>query len=216
MYDPFPIPCPTFLHDAIQPIAERYSLPTLPSHIHEVLIALGLYHSINLIFSPWASRKFFPKTYTNFNKRTRLNWDVHVVSLVQSCLINVLALWVSFVDRERAEWDWRRRVWGYDGAGGLIQAFACGYFLWDIWISLRYVGIFGIGLLAHAVSALCVFIFGFVSLTIATYHFTVVMLPSATANIHVTITETIRQLLRSHVYPIRALVPISEHPLVLR
>ena len=55
------------------------------------------------------------------------------------------------------------RVYGYTGASGLIQAFAAGYFIWDLIVSTRHIGIFGLGIWAHAVSALCVFSFGFVS-----------------------------------------------------
>ena len=59
--------------------------------------------------------------------------------------------------------DWRGRVWGYTGAGGMIQGFAAGYFLWDLCVSVVNVSVFGWGLLAHAVAALVVFSLGFVS-----------------------------------------------------
>ncbi|KAL8954217.1 MAG: hypothetical protein Q9193_007330, partial [Seirophora villosa] len=65
------------------------------------------------------------------------------------------------VDDERTHMDWKERVWGYTGGGGMIQAFATGYFLWDLQICLRYFGVFGIGLLMHAVAALVVFSLGF-------------------------------------------------------
>ncbi|KAL8976469.1 MAG: hypothetical protein Q9177_006851 [Variospora cf. flavescens] len=65
------------------------------------------------------------------------------------------------VDDERKGMDWKERVWGYTGGGGMIQAFAAGYFLWDLQICLRYFGVFGIGLLMHAVAALIVFSLGF-------------------------------------------------------
>ena len=58
---------------------------------------------------------------------------------------------------------WEERVWGYTGAGGMIQGFAAGYFLWDLCVSVTHVNVFGWGLLAHAVSALVVFSLGFVS-----------------------------------------------------
>jgi len=57
--------------------------------------------------------------------------------------------------------DWRGRVWGYTGAGGMIQGFAAGYFLWDLCVSTLHVGIFGWGMLAHAIAALVVFSLGF-------------------------------------------------------
>lgn len=56
------------------------------------------------------------------------------------------------------------RIWGYTGALGMTQAFAAGYFIWDVKISATNVGILGWGSLAHAVSALLITSLGFVSL----------------------------------------------------
>ena len=58
--------------------------------------------------------------------------------------------------------DWAERVAGYTGGGGLVQGFATGYFLWDLFVCARNVSVFGWGLLAHAVAALVVFSLGFV------------------------------------------------------
>ena len=58
------------------------------------------------------------------------------------------------------------RVHGYTGGGGLIQAFAGGYFLWDLVVTVQNVSVFGIGMLFHAMSALCVFSLGFVSIAL--------------------------------------------------
>jgi len=162
MLDPF-LQNPGFLSALTTPLARTFNLTTLPLHFHEVLIAFAFYHFINSYGSPWVSRRLFPNVYPNFNKRTKLNWDVHAVSFVQSCLINVLALWVMWTDEERKNMDWRGRVWGYTGAGGMIQGFAAGYFLWDLCISAVHVDIFGWGMLAHAIAALIVFSLGFVS-----------------------------------------------------
>ncbi|KAI9672903.1 MAG: hypothetical protein M1829_004453 [Trizodia sp. TS-e1964] len=160
MLDPLPLP-PLFLQRLSQPLADYLSFPTLPLHIHEVLLAFAFYHCINKYFAPLLSRAIFPTIYTNLAPKTRINWDVHVVSLVQSSLINVLALWVMFADEERWAMDQRERVWAYTGASGMIQGFAAGYFLWDLMVSIQNVHIFGWGLLAHAISALIVFSFGF-------------------------------------------------------
>lgn len=64
-------------------------------------------------------------------------------------------------DPDRNNLNVWERVWGYSGAGGLTQALAAGYFLWDFWTCLRHVRLFGLGMLAHAVSALAVFSLGF-------------------------------------------------------
>ncbi len=162
MHDPFLAP-PTFLQTLTEPIAQLFGLHTLPLHAHEILLSFLFYHGINIYLSPALSRLVFRQIYTALPARTKLNWDVHVVSLVQSCVINVLALWIMYVDEERRGMAWPERVWGYTGAGGMIQGFAAGYFLWDLVVSAANVAVFGWGLLAHAVAALVVFSLGFVS-----------------------------------------------------
>jgi hypothetical protein len=163
MHDPFPYPPPKALTPYIQPVADFLGLQTLPLHFHEIAFAFALYHVTNKYLSPALSRFFFPRIYPTFNARTKLNWDVHVVSFVQSTLINILALYVVFCDQERAEMNWQGKVWGYTGGSGLIQGFAAGYFVWDLIITATNLRIFGVGMLAHAVSALFVFSLGFVS-----------------------------------------------------
>ncbi|KAF2458769.1 TLC domain-containing protein [Lineolata rhizophorae] len=161
MLDPFPLSASPVLSRLVTPLATRLSLPTLPLHVHEVLLAAGLYHLTYTTLSPFFSSRLFPRAYSAFPRRTRLNWDVHVVSLLQSTIINALALWVMWTDEERAHMDATERVWGYTGASGLVQAFATGYFVWDLVVSAVYVSVFGVGMLAHAVAALAVFSLGF-------------------------------------------------------
>ncbi|KAF2749776.1 DUF887-domain-containing protein [Sporormia fimetaria CBS 119925] len=161
MRDPFPLSPPSWAYTYVQPLASKLSLQALHLHIHEVIFAFLLYHVTNRYISPWLGRTFFPRVYASFNPRTRLNWDVHVVSFVQSTLINILALWVILSDDERATMSWQEKIWGYTGGSGLIQGFAMGYFVWDLWITVMNLKVFGIGMLAHAVSALFVFSLGF-------------------------------------------------------
>ncbi|KAK4103123.1 DUF887-domain-containing protein [Parathielavia hyrcaniae] len=161
MRDPFPIPPIPALSRAVEPLAERLNMPTLPLHIHEVVGAALLYTFIHTVVSPVLSTRFFPKHYPIHNRAKKVNWDTHVVSLVQSLLINTLALWVMFTDKERSAMDFEQRIWGYTGGCGLIQGLAAGYFVWDLGITLLNLDIFGLGLLAHAVSALAVYTLGF-------------------------------------------------------
>lgn len=138
-------------------------MATLPLHIHEIVFAIGLYSFINSVVSPWLSTLLCPQTYSRLDRRTRISWDVHVVSFFQSVIICALALWVTFADEERAAMGWEERIWGYTGAVGLITSMACGYFIWDLFITAKDVSIFGQGMLAHALSATAVFSLGFVS-----------------------------------------------------
>ncbi|KAJ5763998.1 hypothetical protein N7533_002679 [Penicillium manginii] len=160
MLDPLGPP-PAWLRNLVEPYALSLSSPTLPDHIHEVILAFAFYQFIHSFLSPWLSPILFPKHYPKLNARTRLNWDIHVVSLVQSVLINVAALWIMFADTERSQMSTGERVFGYTGACGLIQALAVGYFIYDLIVSVVHINMFGIGLLFHAVAALWVFSLGF-------------------------------------------------------
>ncbi|CAN9166768.1 unnamed protein product [Alternaria alternata] len=161
MHDPFPFPRPESLVKYVEPVAEMLSLKTLPLHFHEVIAAFTLYHCTYRYFAPAISRLLVPRIYAQFSARTKLNWDVHIVSFVQSTLICSMALWVMWTDRELNQMDATERVHGYTGASGLIQAFAGGYFLWDLAITVQNVKAFGIGMLFHAICALSVFSLGF-------------------------------------------------------
>lgn len=206
MHDPFPIPPSEWLSQAVQPFADYFHLTTLPLHIHEVIGSFLAYTFINKVVAPQVSIRLFPEKYSKFSAERKLNWDVHVVSLCQSTLINVLALWVMFVDEERKNMTAQERVHGYTGAAGMIQGLATGYFLWDLMITLQNLRVFGIGMLAHATSALLVFSFGFVSICN--------VWNSNIANCH--FSATICQFLWMHIYPLRALLTIPKLPLVLR
>ncbi|KAK1769896.1 TLC domain-containing protein [Phialemonium atrogriseum] len=161
MKDPFFIPQIPALSKAVQPWADRYGLPTLSLHIHEVIVFTLFYTFIQMVISPVLSTWLFPSHYPRNSRGKKANWDAHVVSLVQSVLINGMALWVMFVDDERNQMDWQQRIWGYTGAAGLVQAMATGYFVWDLIMTVSYLDVFGLGLLAHASSALAVYSLGF-------------------------------------------------------
>jgi hypothetical protein len=162
MLDPIPPP-PEWLRQAVEPLALRLHLPALADHSHEVIVTFIGYLLIHYVLSPWLSPKLFPRHYPTLNKRTKLNWDVHVVSLVQSTFICAVALWVLFTDEERKSMNSGERVYGYTGSCVLISSLAVGYFIYDLIVSTVYVKLFGIGMLFHAISALWVFSFGYVS-----------------------------------------------------
>ncbi|KAJ5525008.1 hypothetical protein N7494_011658 [Penicillium frequentans] len=160
MLDPLGPP-PAWLREFTKPYALLLDSPTLTEHVHEVFLAFAFYQFIHSVVSPVLSPILFPQSYSKLSARTKLNWDIHVVSLVQSIVINSLALWVMFVDDERNSMSPLERVFGYTGACGLIQALAVGYFVYDLIVSTIYVKMFGIGTLFHAISALWVFSLGF-------------------------------------------------------
>ena len=157
-----PIPPPTMLVQLTQPLADKLDLKTMPYHVHEILIGFLAYHFILYGLSPAVSKLLWPKTYAGFNRRTRLNWDIHWVSMIQALFINGAALYVIFTDPERKEMDWKGRLWGYTPASGMVQGFAAGYFLWDLQVCLQHFSICGVGALVHAIGALAITCIGFV------------------------------------------------------
>lgn len=162
MLDPFPIAVPGWAVKAVEPLANYFNVPTLPYHIHEVLGIATAYYLIQTRLSPWLSPKLWPKHYPHMNARTKLNWDVHVVSFVQSVLVCAVAIYVMTHDEERRNMNQVERVWGYTGGTGIVQAMGLGYFAYDMYITTTNLSMFGIGMLFHAISAFTVFSFGFV------------------------------------------------------
>ncbi|KAL8816330.1 MAG: hypothetical protein Q9191_008352 [Dirinaria sp. TL-2023a] len=156
-----PLPAPRALVKFTEPLAKTLYLGTLPSHGHEVLLAFSIYEFVNRVISPLISARLFPKSYPQLSRKTKINWNVHFVSMVQSCFINSAALWVIFADAERGRMGAMQRVWGYTGASGMVQGFSAGYFLWDLITSIEDVDVHGWGALIHAASALAVTCLGF-------------------------------------------------------
>ena len=200
-----PLPAPSLLVQSSKSFADKLSLTTLPYHVHEILLGFLGYHLILHVLSPAVSRLVCPNVYKSFNKRTRLNWDIHWVSMIQALFICAAALWVIFKDEQRHEMDWRGRLWGYTPASGMVQGFAAGYFLWDLQVSAQYINIAGVSSLIHAIGALAVTCIGFVRS----------LLPYSITHAD-SLLETVRKLLRPLLRPLRTLYSFPQHPLVLR
>jgi hypothetical protein len=170
MLDPFRLSLPSQIEAPLVRFANAAALPSLPQHAHEVLFAIGLYSLTMGVVSPAVSSVLVPKTYKGFDRRTRISWDIHFVSFVQACIVNALSFYLIFYDEERKAWrgeeNWEKRIWGYTGMTGFTQSMALGYFLWDLYMCLRYLNIFGWGMVVHAVASVGMFTFGFVGFSI--------------------------------------------------
>ena len=169
MIDPLPPP-PSSLRALVEPIANALGIQTLSVHAHEILLAFSVYYLLNSRVSPTLSSRLFPQIYPNLAPKKRISWNVHVTSLFQSVFICATALWVMWTDEERKNMNARERIWGYTGAMGMTQAFAAGYFAWDVLVSVVHYDVLGPGSLAHAISALIVTNLGFVSFMPFSWH----------------------------------------------
>lgn len=161
-----PLPAPPFLAKSAIPLANALSLRSLPLHIHEILPSFALYNILHIYVAPTISTRLFAQTYSSLPSRTKDNWNIHVVSLLQSTFISTLALSLMYLDKERRRMGPVQRVWGYTGAIGMVQGFSAGYFLWDLGVCIADVGVHGWGALTHAAAALTVSLLGFVRSTL--------------------------------------------------
>lgn len=143
-------------------LANQFNLQTLPRHANQILIAAGIYQGLFTIVAPIVSRWLVPDTYNKLDERTRTNWRVRFVSFAQAVFVCTKALSVIFTDPSRKTATGNERLWGYSPQAGTVQAYAAGYFLWDIYISLRYPHVDGGGGMLHAICAFVVTMVGFV------------------------------------------------------
>lgn len=150
---------PVWDHD---PFLQYRPFPATPhnnfeAHWHEIAGTVLFYVLVQRLLGPVA-RYCLGSTYTLLAKRTRVNFDVHVVSMVQS-LVSILALVPM----------WHHPLWanhranpsgailGYTPYAGLVALVTVGYFVWDVCVCVRHFSLFGWGFLFHAVAAGYVF-----------------------------------------------------------
>jgi TLC domain len=142
-------------------------LTTLPYHAHQAIAACLSYFALFLIISPTLSACVAPNPYRTLPRRTQINWNVRVVSFIQATFICICSIHVILADGARTKTNAMGRLLSYSPMAGRVQAFAAGYFGWDLLVSLLHLRVLGLGSLVHATSALLVTIIGFVSSRIA-------------------------------------------------
>ncbi|KAK9484136.1 TLC domain-containing protein [Lipomyces starkeyi] len=153
MIDPLAIEYPERVAASLDAICGYVHLPALSKHIHEVVLAFALYQGLFLLGPFFGS---FVSSYKTLNERTRLNFDIHIVSQVQCLLILALAF-PAFFDPDLQD----DHIFAYSPYGGLVYAFAVGYFAWDSYISIKFIKWFGPGFALHGVASLSVFLLSF-------------------------------------------------------
>ncbi|CAH00642.1 Tda4p [Kluyveromyces lactis] len=120
-------------------------------HLHEALISFVVYQFILYPFVvPKLNEWFFKEHYTERDEPDKINFDIHTVSMIQSVVSLYLIwplLWIPFGFNVATY---------YNSYASMVSAVSIGYFMWDLYICLRYFKLFGIGFLFHAVAAFAV------------------------------------------------------------
>lgn len=149
--DPFEsvkIPC---LEAIVQPFANLLGYKYLAKHSSEVILAAIFYQTV-FILSGFIS-PYFVSSYRTLPAKTRVNFDIHVASHVQAVLILVACI-PLFGDPILA----KDHFTAYTPYSGFVCAIALGYFLWDVFICIKYYSMFGMGFLVHGLAAFFVFV----------------------------------------------------------
>ncbi|KAK9464076.1 TLC domain-containing protein [Lipomyces oligophaga] len=153
MYDPLAIEYPESLKVTIDSICTSIGLPAFADHVHEFVLAFCLYQGLFLLGPLFGS---FVQSYKTLSLRTRINFDIHIVSQVQCILILALSFPAFFDPVLQSD-----HLFAYSPYGGLVYAFALGYFAWDTYISVKYVKWFGVGFALHGIASFTVFLLSF-------------------------------------------------------
>lgn len=127
------------------------------NHWHEIAFMTAFYCILQKLSPPFC-KKYVGNSYTSLNERVRLNFDIHVVSMVQ-CVISLGTLapmWNHEYFQNRAI-DPVNSIHSYYPYGGFVGSCAVGYFIWDVYVCTRYFKSFGVGFLLHGLAALYVF-----------------------------------------------------------
>ena len=138
-----------------KPAATYTSLFDPSWHIQEISFIFAACCLINWALSPRISSYFFPSRYTSIHSNIKTQWDIRVVSLLQSTFIGVMALWVVVNDKELANITGvRERLWGYSKNVGMISGYSIGYYLWELAAMMQNTRSFSADMLLHSVCAL--------------------------------------------------------------
>ncbi len=138
----------------LRPLANKLGLSVLPDHLH-VIIGSTVFYIALFWLSPYLFKD--NKYYKKYSHKTQINWDIHFVSMVQCIIICTGALWV-FNDPYLAD----DSVFGYSAMSADVFSMGTGYFLYDVYVSLRYINEFGMPFAIHGIASLLVFIFALV------------------------------------------------------
>lgn len=151
-----------FMNVQNDPLAWAHPFPgtamtPFEAHWHEIVISTVFYFLIQAI-SPFIGTLLLGKTYTGLERKNKINFDIHVVSMVQ-CVVSATILFLGWGNshfQNRAQ-DPESSIFGYNPYLGFVAAITNGYFIWDLFVCTRYFSLFGFGFFFHGFAALYVF-----------------------------------------------------------
>ena len=136
-------------------IKELFGLSVLDKHSPLLITSAIACHCIYLLSDQISTRSVV--SYAALNRLQKVNWGMHIVSMIHCLVIMVACIPVLLDEGLRND-----PINGYSAYAGNVHAIACGYFLWDACVSLRYVRDFGVGFFIHGIACFSVYLMSFV------------------------------------------------------
>ncbi|KAJ1892869.1 hypothetical protein LPJ66_006090 [Kickxella alabastrina] len=120
------------------------------------LIGLSVLFQLLRLSSNALSSLVFGTKFDSLSARQKYDWGIRLVSQVHAILVVVLAIPIFF--KEELIED---TIYGFNEYAGWVYTIICGYFLWDICISISDIKKQGLGFVVHALASFGVYIFSF-------------------------------------------------------
>lgn len=135
------------------------------THYHEILYSFIFYNALFLV-CPVIGKITFKQNYTALNRKQRLNFDIHIIAMIQ-CLISIVACVPLLLQSQGPDNSYAMgqdfgstnasKLFGYNYNFSFVGAITTGYFIWDLLVCLQHFDLFGFSFLLHAFAALFVF-----------------------------------------------------------
>ena len=144
--------------------SEPLGLRRLPEYFSQTLASLLVFHLIYVQIAPLLLTYLFPKHYLALSPSGRSDWDLRIVSLVQSTVITCFSLYLIISQHEaRSERGWVDRIYGYNDLEGNLLSISVGYFAWHLAHSIVHRKRHGWVMVGHGVIAFGCFLAAYVS-----------------------------------------------------
>ncbi|KAJ1662636.1 hypothetical protein IW140_001062 [Coemansia sp. RSA 1813] len=130
-------------------------LPKLASY-WPAIMGIAVFCQILRLSSNTLSSCLFGKKFDALTPRQKYDWGVRVVS--QAHAVSVVILSVPILFKEELIKD---TLYGFDSYSAWVYSIVCGYFLWDIFISINDYKKQGLGFVVHAMASFSVYILSF-------------------------------------------------------
>ncbi|PIA14426.1 DUF887-domain-containing protein [Coemansia reversa NRRL 1564] len=120
------------------------------------LVALAILFQLLRLSSNTLSSLVFGSRFDALTTRQKYDWGVRFVSQVHAIVVVIFAVPILFNKELSSD-----KLYGFSSYAAGVYTIVCGYFLWDICVSISDVKRLGLGFVLHAIASFGVYILSF-------------------------------------------------------